>query len=242
METKIFQEDQDKLVTPFFPVSSLYVLVSSSNFLRCGLPTNHEDHYKQASSFSCFLLFCLAKNGELCFCFAWRENFNTLQRLFSPSEIYIHFCVWSDLPAPCYALCVWKHVHTEQRIAVGRLRVGCSAAGAVLALSLGCSTTIFLLSFYWTSWKLCWNHDRAIPKIAGRWILQTLVGCKPHVHQKYHPNLTWDQLTSLRIPEVLAHLHSFILRTEFHSCSFSHVHLDHILQLCQMALSEGELL
>lgn len=50
METKIFQEDQEKLVAPFFPISSLHVPVTSNNFLRCGLPTNHEDHYKQTSN------------------------------------------------------------------------------------------------------------------------------------------------------------------------------------------------
>lgn len=70
------------------------------------------------------------------------------------------------------------------------------------------------------------------PKITERWILQTLVGCKPHVHQMYYSNLTWHQRTSEWIPEVLAHLHPFTLRTEFHSCSFSHIHLGHILLLC----------
>lgn len=97
METKIFQEDQEKLVAPFFPISSLHVPVTSNNFLRCGLPTNHEDHYKQTSNSPKLQLFFTLLLRQHLEGFASilldMTTFNSLQRLFS-LRIYKFLCLY----------------------------------------------------------------------------------------------------------------------------------------------------
>lgn len=164
MGTKIFQEDQDKLVTPFFPVSSLYVLVTSSNFLRCGLPTNHEDHYKQASNAAKLQLFSALLLGQelralLLFCLTGKLQHSS-KVVFAEWNLSLFLCVIRLACSPLCTVCVEARSHRAAGCCEG-LRGSCSAAGAVLALSLGCSMALFFLSFYWTSWKVCWNHDRA---------------------------------------------------------------------------------
>lgn len=114
VETKIFQEDQDKLVTPFFPICSLYVPVTSSNFLRCGLSTNHWDHYKQAcNSAKLQLFFALLLSQELqalvLFCLTGQFQHSSKAVFFE--RIYIHLCVWSDLSIPCYIVWVKARLH-----------------------------------------------------------------------------------------------------------------------------------
>lgn len=106
METKIFQEDQDKLVTPFFPVSSLYVLVTSSSFLRCGLPTNHEDHYKQASNAAKLQLFFALLLGQerralLLFCLTGKLQHSS-KVVFAEWNLYSFLCV---IRLACTLLC-----------------------------------------------------------------------------------------------------------------------------------------